>query len=58
MKLFCGAAQPHISKAVKLLRQYETTAHDKYKNAQKQNARPPVRRPEVAKKETEFVQLT
>jgi len=57
MKLFCGAAQPNISKAVKLLRQYETTAHDKYKNAQKQNARPPVRRPEVAKKETEFVQL-
>ena len=48
MKLFCGAAQPNISKAVKLLRQYETTAHDKYKNAQKQNARPPVRKPDVA----------
>jgi len=30
MKLFCGAAQPNISKAVKLLRQYETTAHEKY----------------------------
>ena len=57
MKLFCRAAQPDIGKAVRLLRQYETTAHDKYKNAQKPNARPPVRKPDVAKKETEFVQL-
>jgi hypothetical protein len=30
MKLFCGAAQPHIDKAVKQLRHNETTAHDKY----------------------------
>ena len=38
MRIFCGAAQPDISKAVRLLRIYETTAHDKYKNAQKKSA--------------------
>ncbi len=29
MKLFCGAANPNIDKAVGLLRTYEATARDK-----------------------------
>ncbi len=31
MKLFCGAANPNVDKAVHLLQQYETTSSDKYK---------------------------
>ena len=33
MKLFCGAGNPRIDKAVRLLKQYETTSTDKFKNA-------------------------
>jgi len=40
MKLFCGAAQPEIGKAVWLLLcQNETTTHAKYKNSQNRTAR-------------------
>jgi hypothetical protein len=39
MKLFCGAAEPKIDKAVTLLQQYESTASDKYENAKKAGVR-------------------
>ena len=62
MKSFCGAADPQIDKAVRLLRQYEKTASDKYLNAKKPNARTPSQRPETsireAKKYTEACQDT
>ena len=35
MKLFCGASDPKMDKAVGLLQQYEVTACDKYNNAKK-----------------------
>jgi hypothetical protein len=41
MRFFGGDVQSDINKAVRLLRIYETTAHDKYKDAQKRTARPP-----------------
>ena len=42
MKLFCGAADPKIDKAVTLLQHYESTASDKYENAKKADARLPL----------------
>ena len=38
MRLYCGASDPNIDKASDLLRQYESTARDKYVNAKKVNA--------------------
>ncbi len=37
MKKFCGASNPNIDKAVRLLQQYEATSTDKYNNAKKKN---------------------
>ena len=56
MKLFCGAADPKIDKAVGLLQQYEVTAKDKYENAKKENAKAPAQKPEVALREANFRQ--
>ena len=57
MKCFCGAANTIIDKAVGLLITYEASARDKYENAKKSNARAPQRNPDVANRETNFVQL-
>ena len=54
MKLFCGACEPHIDKAADLLRQRESTASDKYKNAKKQNAHAHPQKKDVAQRETTF----
>ena len=56
MKLFCGAADPKIDKAVALLQQYESTASDKYENAKKEDARAPPVKPDVAIREANFRQ--
>ena len=48
MKLFFGAADPRIDKAIGLLQQYETTAKDKYLNAKKANAKAPPQKPDEA----------
>ncbi len=47
----------NIDKAVGLLITYEASARDKYENAKKSNARAPQRNPDVANRETNFVQL-
>jgi len=57
MKLFCGAANPNVDKAVRLLQQYETTSSDKYKNAKKSTAKPPYKRPDQQKRDANFKQL-
>jgi hypothetical protein len=57
MKLFCGAANPNVDKAVRLLQQYETTSSDKYKNAKKMTAKPPYKRPDQQKRDANFKQL-
>ena len=56
MKKFCGAADPNIDKAVSLLKQYETTAKDKYNNAKKETARAPAQALDVATRDTNFRQ--
>ena len=56
MKLFCGAADPKIDKAVTLLQQYESTASDKYENAKKADARAPPVKQDVAIREANFRQ--
>ena len=56
MKKFCGAADPNIDKAVSLLKQYETTAKDKYNNAKKETARAPAQALDVATRDTNFCQ--
>lgn len=56
MKLFCGAANPKIDKAVGLLQQYEVTAKDKYDNAKKENAKAPPQKTAVALREANFGQ--
>ena len=57
MKLFCGAANPNVDKAVRLLQQYETTSSDKYNNAKKSTAKPPYKRPDQQKRDANFKQL-
>ena len=57
MKNFCGASDPKMDKAVGLLQNYETTAHDKYQNAKKENARAPAQKPQDVERETKFRQL-
>ena len=42
MNLACGAANPEVNKASALLKTHESTARDKYYNAQKINARKPL----------------
>ena len=56
MKLFCGAVDPKIDKAVTLLQQYESTASDKYENAKKADARAPPVKQDVAIREANFRQ--
>ena len=41
MNNFCGAADPNIDKAVKLLQQYDVVSYNKFKNAQKETAQQP-----------------
>ena len=41
MNNFCGAADPSIDKAVKLLQQYDVVSYNKFKNAQKETAQQP-----------------
>jgi len=56
MKHFCGAAHPKIDKCVALLKQYETTAKDKYNYAKKESARAPPQALDVATRDTNFRQ--
>ena len=57
MKPYCGAANPNMDKAVKLLKTFETTAEATYKNAQKSTAKPPYKKPENRDRDTKFKQL-
>ncbi len=41
MKKYCGATNPNVVKAVRLLQQYETTSKDKYYIAHEPNPRAP-----------------
>jgi hypothetical protein len=54
MKVFCGASNPNIDKAVRLLQQYEATASDKYTNAKKATAKAPYQEPEIQRREANF----
>ncbi len=42
--LYCGAANPNMDKAVKLLKTFETNVEATYKNAKKSTAKPPYKR--------------
>ena len=55
MKCYCGAANPNMDKAVKLLKTFETTKEATYKNAKKSTAKLPYKRPED--RDTKFKQL-
>jgi hypothetical protein len=54
MKKYCGAAEPDINKATRLLRQYETKSRIAYLNASKPNAFPYISRREDFERDTEF----
>ena len=54
MNLNSGAANPEFNKAVALLKTHESTARDKYYNAQKINARKPVQKNDVLKREVTY----
>ena len=54
MRLYCGASDPNIDKASDLLRQYESTARDKYVNAKKVNAKAPVQKDEDRARNIKF----
>ncbi|CAF1097749.1 unnamed protein product [Brachionus calyciflorus] len=56
MKLYCGAANPNIDKAVRLLQQHESASSDKYKNAKKKTAKAPYKSPDQQKKDAYFKQ--
>jgi hypothetical protein len=55
MKCYCGAANPNMDKAVKLLKTFETTKEATYKNAKKSTAKLSYKRPED--RDTKFKQL-
>ena len=54
MNLACGAANPEVNKSVALLKTHESTARDKYYNAQKINARKPVQNNDNLKREVTY----
>ena len=56
MKLFCGAADPKIDKAIGLLQQYETTVKHKYMNSKKSTAKAPPQRGDDAIRDANFRQ--
>ena len=57
MKLFCGAVNPNIDEAVRLLQQFDAKSSDKYRNAKKSTARPPYKAPDQQKRDANFKQL-
>lgn len=57
MKHYCGAANPNIYKAVKLLKTYEITAEATYKNAKKSTAKAPYKKPEDRERDVKLKQL-
>jgi len=57
MKLFCGAGNPNIDKAIRLLQQYEATSSYKYRNAKKSTSRPSYKAPDQQKRDANFKQL-
>ena len=54
MKVFCGAADPNIDKAVGLLQQFEAAASDKYINAKKSTAKAQAQDPDIVRREESF----
>ncbi len=57
MKVFCGASDPYIDKAVGLLQSYEASASDKYLNAKKCTARAMSQEPDIIRREETFKTL-
>jgi hypothetical protein len=57
MKLFCGAANPCIDKAIGLLQTYEAISADKYFNAKKSCAKPPYQRPDQLARDANLKQI-
>jgi hypothetical protein len=54
MKVFCGAADPNIDKAVGLLQQFEAAASDKYINAKKSTAKAQAQDPDIVRRDESF----